>query len=377
MKVLGIVAEYNPFHTGHAYLIEEARRLYHPDVVIAVMSGTFTQRGEPAILSKWTRARIAVQNGADVVFELPLVPAVESADYFAQGGVRLLHAAGVTDLCFGAETDDTALFVTLTKAVMNDQSTYDSYVREYMKGGLRYADATNKALSQLTGHDVTKPNDLLAFSYVKVIVQNEYDITPHAILRQGDFHSDSLGDFASASALRKALTKGKDVSQYLPGYDTYKDEKLVTFDDFFEYLRYRCLILNENEPLHMNDEGLGKLLLKHIDDATSMDDLVERMTSRRYTRGRIRRFLTHVLLNTTEDEARAAMHPDYLRVLAFSKTGQAYLHDLRETSSLPVLTRVTMHDHPALLLERRAASLRHLIDGSSATDEYAKIPWHE
>ena len=179
MKILGIIVEYNPFHNGHIYHIEKAKKMTQCDYTIAVMSSSFVQRGEPAIIDKWKRSELAVEFGVDLVIELPFVYSIQSADYFAKGALKLLYAIGVTDICFGSEDGNIQTFIDIAKAVSSHQQDYDTLVSSYMKQGYRYPDACNQALRTILNKEIRTPNDLLGLSYVKEIISNNYSITPH------------------------------------------------------------------------------------------------------------------------------------------------------------------------------------------------------
>ncbi|MGX8680349.1 MAG: nucleotidyltransferase family protein, partial [bacterium] len=189
MKILGIIAEYNPFHTGHLYHLEEAKKRTSPDLTIIVMSGYYVQRGEPAIIDPYIRARIAVDYGADLVISLPLVYTLESADYFAHGAITLLHEMGVTDLCFGSEDGTLETFTNIAYAIKEHEADYHQAIRQAMNAGNRYSEACNSALKQICGQEIRLPNDLLGLAYVKEVILNHLPITLHTIKRTSSYHA--------------------------------------------------------------------------------------------------------------------------------------------------------------------------------------------
>lgn len=376
MKILGIIAEYNPFHTGHAYHIKKAKEMIHPDYTVIVMSGAFVQRGEPAIVDKWTRSKIALENGADCVIELPLACGVESADYFAHYSVLLLKEMGVTDLVFGSEDGHIETFLDIAKTIETYPDLYNGYVKDAMKTGLRYPDACNQALSLLMHKEVRTPNDLLGLAYVKEIVHHHYQITPHVIKRTNDYHETSLSQIASATALRKALKEDKDVSSYLPGYDSYQDAHFFDLNDFFMPLKYAILFQKDLSSMHLVEEGIEHLVVKAAMQATSVDELVNLCSSKRYTRVRIQRMLTHILLNNTKEEVKAAMAIDYIRLLAFNDRGRKLIKMRKGQTDFKLITSINAYDHPALAIERKAALLLSLVDATQKEKEYRSIPYH-
>lgn len=375
MKVLGIVAEYNPFHTGHIYHLQKAIDLVHPDYTVVVMSSSFVQRGEPAIIDKWQRSKIAVLHGADLVIELPFVATVQSADYFAHYSLLLLHEMGVTDLVFGSESGDVDTFIEIAKAIEENQETYDQYVKDAMQLGLRYPDATNKALSILLHKEVRTPNDLLGLAYVKEIIHHHYQITPHVIKRTNDYHETQLEVISSATALRKALLKNEDVQAYLPEYVAYQNDHFFSLDEFFEELKYAVLFHHDLSRLHLVEEGLDHRLVKTITQVNSMHDLVEAMSSKRYTKVRIQRMLCHILLNNTKEDVKAAMQIDYIRLLAFNDHGRELIKIRKDQTDFHILTSINQYDHPALAIEKKASLLLSLKDETVYKKEYRSIPY--
>lgn len=375
MKILGIVAEYNPFHTGHFYHLNKAKEMICPDYTVIVMSSSFVQRGEPAIINKWTRSHIAVLNGADLVIELPLVCSVESADYFAHYSIRLLNEMGVTDLVFGSEDGHIETFTDIAHTINDKNNQYNHLIKHYMNEGYRYADATNQALGHLMNRQIRTPNDLLGLAYVKEIISHQYLIKPHVIRRTNDYHSAALTPIASATALRTALKDHKDVGHYLPGYEFYKHDHLYDFNDFYKQLRYAILFNDHLKDIHMVDEGLENLLFRSIQNSSDIDELIAQMTSRRYTRARISRMLVHILLNNRKKDVAKAMAIDYIRLLAFNDRGRQLIKSRKAMTSFKIITSINQYEHPALTIERKAARLLSLVDPKQDFLEYSSIPY--
>ena len=379
MKVLGIVVEYNPFHNGHIYHIQKAKELTQCDYTIAVMSSSFVQRGEPAIIDKWTRSKLAVDYGVDLVIELPFVYACQSADYFAKGAIDLLHAIGVTDICFGSEDGNIDTFIEIAKAIENNQNQYDSLIQGYMKDGLRYPDACNLALKNILGREVKTPNDLLGLSYVKEIVFNHYEITPHCFKRTNDYHDTHLQDIASATAIRQAIFNHEDYQYSLPHYELYQNET-YRLDSLYPFLRYQVLISSTSalQAYHMVNEGLENTLKKQIQETNNMEELIQSLLSKRYTRPRIQRMLIHILMKNTKQDIEQAMHIDYLRILAMSQNGKTYLNQIKKNVSYQIVTRFSSYQHPALDIEMKATQLISFISNHPQTTikkEYQSIPY--
>lgn len=378
MKILGLIVEYNPFHNGHIYHIKKAKEIIQPDYTIAIMSSSFVQRGEPAIIDKWKRSEIALQYGVDLVIELPFVYACQSADYFAKGAIQLLNAIGVSDICFGSESGHIETFIEIAHAIDNNQAFYNHLVKESMQKGSRYADACNSALKKIMHKEVRTPNDLLGLSYVKEIILNHYPITPHCIQRTNDFHHSELSSIASASTIRKAIYKQEDISHTLPFDEFYKDE-IYCFDDFFPYLQYQVLTSTAEElkNYHMVDEGLENLLIAKISVSHQMEDIVQGLLSKRYTRPRIQRMIIHILMKNTKKEITKAMNVDYLRILSMNEKGRTYLNMIKKECPYHLVTNFSNYQHPALTLEFKATKLLSLLSQRPEDiikEEYAHIP---
>lgn len=376
MKVLGLIVEYNPFHNGHIYHIEKAKELVQPDITVIVMSGNFVQRGEPAIIDKWQRTSLALDYGIDLVIELPFVYAVESADYFAKGAVTLLQAIGVTDIVFGSENGNIATFKEIAYGIKNNQQRYDQLVQEFMQKGLRYPDACNKALSELLNKTVVTPNDLLGLCYVKEVINNGYSIQLHCINRTNDFHSSHIQEISSASAIRKALKTNTNL-QCLPDITRYT-QPLAYLDKYFSILKYKILTstATQLQSIHLVDEGLENLMLEKISLVTSMEEFITALTSKRYTRGRIQRMLIHVLLNISKEDILIARKIEYIRILGMNTNGRQYLHNIKKTCLLPIITNFNLQ-YIALDIEFRATKLYACLfenQNQIIESEYKNIP---
>ena len=352
----GIIAEYNPFHNGHLYQLREATRLTGQPVVVA-MSASFMQRGEPACLSKWLRARLAVENGAALVLELPTAFSLRSAQFFASGGVQLLAATGsVNTLSCGVESPELD-FGALAQRITSDAA--QGRIRSLLSQGKSYAAACAAVLSeaqqeagvtamQASSNEgkafagLTKPNDILALEYAKALQAT--DIKPLFIERRGDGYNDReiSGTMSSATAIRQALNNSNDgwqqavpasVRQALldnaPGYDAALLWQLLRS-------KLRLMSVDAIADACQCSEGLENLL-KDAAACPSFAEALQLCTSKRYTTSRIRRLFMQLLLDVPrwrwEDNA-----PAYLRVLAFNDTGRQLLKQMKATASLPIIT---------------------------------------
>lgn len=374
MKILGVIVEYNPFHTGHLYHLEQAKKLIHPDLTLAIMSGNFVQRGEIAIIDKFKRSELAIRYGVDIVIELPFVYVMQSADYFCFGAIHLLNAIGVTDIVFGSESGNIDELKEIAYAIKNNPDLYNQKVKQAMKKGYRYPDACNQALSQLLNKSVTTPNDLLGLGYVKEIINHDYPIHIHCIQRSNDYHDTTLQKISSATALRLALKEKKDVQDYL--FDINYYDHLYDQKQFFDLLKYTIIIQDKKtlQSYHLVDEGTENLLKKNIIAYDNYHDFVQSLTSKRYTKTRIQRMLVHVLLQNTKQEIQNALNVDYIRILKMNQKGQNYLNQIKKTCSYKLVTNLSGYKHPALDLEIKTTKLISLLNKDVINEEVRNIP---
>lgn len=339
MQATGIIAEYNPFHNGHLYHIQETKRLTQQPVIV-VMSGSFMQRGEPAVLSKWQRASCAVQGGADLVLELPCVFTLRSAEFFAKGAVQLLAATGcVNTIACGTEHPQSDFEAAASLACSAEAQ---ARLRELLQNGLSYAQAWEKILGANTAFRT--PNDILALEYTKALLQTAADIQPLYLQRTDEgYNSTTIGNsIASASAIRLAIADGNESwQQAVPDYTNAAlaaggyDAQLL-----WQLLRYRLRLLTPHQLAERCEasEGLENLLSRAA-DCDCLQAALAACSSKRYTASRIRRLLLQILL----DQSKAVwqqQEPAYLRVLAFNDTGRQLLHQMKTSASLPLITKL-------------------------------------
>lgn len=362
MHVVGVIAEYNPFHQGHAYQLGAIRqairaRFHDEAAVIAVMSGSFTQRGEAAILDKWRRADLAVCGGCQLVLELPFLFACRSAQDFARGGVRLLQGLGCVDtLAFGAESPDLAPLMEAARVI--DAPETQAALHEALRAGTSYAKALTAILqteSGLASDLLRQPNNILAIEYLRALRGYAPGIEPLLIARRGaGYHETSLGPLASASAIRGELAKAQ------PDFASLKDSlpeatyaairaafpaEIASTERLFRPLLARLLTMQgrELEAIFGLQEGLANRLLAKIRQSQTLQELIAGMVTSRYPASRISRIVPHLLLGTGERAAREAAEtgPLYARVLAFDEVGRELLHAIKERGTLPLITKIS------------------------------------
>jgi predicted nucleotidyltransferase len=363
MVVNGIIAEYNPFHNGHQYHLQTARVATGADYTIIAMSGDFTQRGEPAILDKHVRAKMALLGGADLVLEIPSLYAVGSAEYFALGGVTLLDLLGVVDnLCFGSESGDIALLTKAAKLFCDEPPLYKEHLQGYLRNGYSYPTARNMALTDICSgfsdliNGVSAPNNILGIEYIKCLLTRGSTMKPITTLRAGsDYHEKRLGEKqSSALALRHALFSRQDTS-FIKGQmpeeiyaileQSVQMTRPIAPDDFSLPLHYKLLHEAENSYRAYMDvsSALSDRIRKNLYQYTGFTAFCELLKTKEVTYSRISRCLNHILLNLTKEqyENSAALGTvPYARVLGFKNSAAPLLRKIKVNSDIPLITKV-------------------------------------
>ena len=350
MHTVGIVCEYNPFHNGHLYQLNETRRLFGADTVtVCVMSGDFVQRGEAAVFDKFARAEAACRCGADLVVELPLPWCLSSAEGFAFGSVSLLSALGCNTLSFGSESADTLALRSLAAFAMDEAA--QARIRSLMDTDetLSFARARQHAAAEVLGDAaalLSNPNDILAVEYLKAIARTGAELETLAIRREGAVH-DSIteGEYPSAMRLRELLRGGGDISVHIPApamtvFAREIQAGRIPRGDLLETAllsRLYRLAPEEFDDLPDAGGGAGRRLYRALWMCGSMDEIVKEASNTRYTAARMRRMLYGAALGLCAEDTKTA--PPYARVLASSERGRNHLASLRGKTSLPVINK--------------------------------------
>ena len=347
MKICACIAEYNPFHLGHLKHIEYMKRVLGAEKVVVIMSGDFTQRGEIAVMDKFTRAKHAVESGADAVIELPTVFATANAEYFARGAINVLSSIGVADgLCFGVESGEKQEYVNLATELNSESKEFKKALKEELAGGISLAKAKFNALKK-TGAEfnenlISSPNNVLGVEYVKALLKSGSDIEIYPMLRKGDHNDKTLKKgITSATSIREIikLARLKLVKKCVPK-SVYKD--IGGYPFAFDKLCIAAVLTASAEELGKIcdcTEGLNNRIKALSGENRTIDELVQRVSTKRYTMARIRRILTANLLKIDKDFLEeCASSPLYAKVLAVKKNGDM-LNLLAEKSSVPVITR--------------------------------------
>lgn len=362
MKAVAIVAEYNPFHNGHLYQLTQAKQQTQADVVIALMSGNWMQRGEPAIFDKWQRARAALNHGIDLVVELPFATSVQPANLFAMGAVRLASELNASYLSFGAENP------TMDYQTLIDHQPDAIVFRRFDQ---TYATLYQQFLNESTGIKLNQPNDILAYSYANANHQLGNPIQLVPIQRLGSQHNDQdlniNRQISSATAIRKTIIKQQlqllDLTVPKATLELIKDNQPLNWTQFWPLLRYELVEtpINELHQIYQMTEGIEYRLKKAAEKATSFDEFVHLVKTKRYTYARIRRLCVYVLTHAYDTEVKKAT--DYARILGFTATGQRYLNQLKKEIAIPMITKMTDDlSRGMMALDYRAGMLIQLIN---------------
>ena len=360
MHKIGIICEYNPLHNGHLYQIKKIKETYKDSLIIVCLSSCFMQRGEASILNKWDKTRLAIESGVDLVLELPFAFATQYQDIFAKGALTILNHLKIDTLVFGSECNDIELLKNLASIQLKDDG-YNHLVKRYLDLGLNYPTSLSKALFDITGVKLDKPNDILALAYVKEIINNNYDIEPFSIRRTSDYHNSNLdSDIVSASTIRKLLKDGVNVNNYLP-YNIYDYLSEIDEDKYFALLKYQ--IINNIDCLdkfQTVDEGIENRIIKYINMVNSKEELILKVKSKRYTYNKINRMFTHILTNFTKEDAKN-LEIEYLRVLGFNTRGKNYLNKIKKDIDIPIINKYIPNMYKCLDIEFRVSLIYSLI----------------
>ncbi len=355
MKLMAIICEYNPFHNGHAYQLNQQKKALGCDGVICLMSGNFVQRGEPAICDKWARSEMALSGGADLVLELPTLYALQSAEGFAMGGVSLLTALGLSGyLCFGSESGD---LLSLQKiAELGQTEEYGLRVKEMLKTGVSYPKACSLAMTEIfpDAEDILScANDMLGVEYIRAISKTGSSLVPQTILRElGKHDSDVAEDgFLSATAIRSRILAGESVSDVMPQAATQIIEREmkagrgpVTVENLDLLLCYALQQIEKQDLSNISgvSEGLENRLIEAAGKCRSFRAIAEEVKTKRYPYTRICRVLLHALLGITKEDEN--LSPGYARILGIGEKGPEILKHLQKTTSIPLINKTADAD---------------------------------
>lgn len=374
MKVIGIIAEYNPFHLGHLYQINKIKETYPDSIIIAIISTHYTERGDISILNKWDKTKICLENNIDLVIELPTLYATQSSDIFASSALKILNNFKIDTLVFGSESNDIDILYKLAKTQLNNKQ-YDELVQKYISLGINYPTAMSKAIYELTNITINKPNDLLGLSYVKEIIKNNYSITPITIKRNNDYHGEDIeNSIVSANLIRKLLLNNIDITPHIPQITNKYLYRNISINNAYKLLKYK--IINELNTLNQYltvDEGIEHRIIKYINKSNTWQELVMNIKTKRYTYNKINRMLLHILLGIKKEDNTKEI---YLRVLGFNQKGRNYLNKIKKHLELPLYIGYKKNISKTLDIEFRSTYIYSLIvnDPTLIEKEYKNKP---
>lgn len=374
MNKIGIIAEFNPLHLGHIHLIEETKKLYPNSTIILITNTTFTQRGEINILNKWNKTKLSLNNNIDLVVELPFAYATQSADIFAKGALYILNQLKIDTLVFGSESNNIEKLINIAKTQLTNKN-YNPLVKKYLKEGINYPTAMSKALEKILGYTTNEANDLLAISYIKEIIRNNYNIKPISIKRTNNYHSKTITtNIVNASLLREMIKNKENIKNYTPPHTQELIETNLSNESFFPYLKYKILTETDLSIYQTVDEGIENRIKKVINKSHTWKELIENTKTKRYTYNKINRMYIHILTNFTKEEAKQ-IKIDYIRVLGFSPLGRQHLNKIKKDLSIPLITNYKPNISKLLELEFRTTSIYALATSHTILEqEYKQKP---
>lgn len=339
MEVIGIICEYNPFHNGHLYHIKQIKKKFPTSIIILVMSGNFLERGEVSLINKWDKAKIALNFNIDLVVELPFQFASQSADIFAYGAIKILTCLNVDKLVFGSECNDIKLLTELADIQLNN-NLFSEKIKNYMETGTNYPTAMSKALKDICGKTVNSPNDILGLSYIKEIKKQKSKIKPITIKRTNDYKSIDLNrKIVSASSIREAIKNHISIDSFVPKYSLKFINKNINIEAYFPLLKYKIISeINSLNRYQSVDEGIENRIKKNIYSCTSIEDLINKIKTKRYTYNKIQRMLIHILCGFTKEEAISSQNNIYIRILGFNENGKNYLNENKKNIEIPIIS---------------------------------------
>lgn len=386
MKTVAIIAEFNPMHTGHKYLVQKAKEITGADICICLMSGNFTQSGNIALKNKFDRANIAINNGFDIVIELPTVYATSSAEFFAYGAVNLLNSLNIVDyLCFGSETGDIDEITNISKKLINNNDKIWSSITESMNEGVSFASAREYAIGKfLTKEEVeisSKSNNILAIEYVKSLLKLNSTITPIAIKREEN-------TFISATKIREMISSNMntyDMQKYILNPHIILDKPVLN-NTLFSFLKYEIILKGKNDIKRINEvtEGLENKIYNELNNSNTYDEFIQNIKSKRYQLSKIKRIMINILLNITKTTFSTLNTTNalYAHVLAIKpEMKNSILSYLNKQKNIPIITSINDNiiqelddsNREALYLDILASNIYSIISNDKVNKDYTNM----
>lgn len=375
MNLLGLVVEYNPFHNGHKYHLEKSKEIAKATHTMAIMSGSFLQRGEPALFDKYTRAEMAVKSGVDLVIELPTLYACQSAEIFSHGAIATLNSLNcVSSICFGSEEGDVGILNTIAEILVKEPIEFKSNLKKHLDDGVVFPIARSKALYEyIKTHNLlhlnenelqqvlNSSNNILGIEYIKSLIKIDSSIKPYTITRVASEYnsSDINSNICSATAIRNSLKNNQNLQLIenvipKPTFDEINSKVNSSFNPVFDYMFYDILssiIIRDYENLHIYfevNEGIENKIYSNIFTSQNLEELINSTKSKRYTMTKIKRTLNNILLGVTKEDilkVKDLNSVPYIRVLAFNNKGREIIKKIKTSSDIEIITKFSKISH--------------------------------
>jgi Predicted nucleotidyltransferase len=384
IKIAAIIAEYNPLHNGHLYQIKKTKEMTDCDALICIMSGNFVQRGEPALIDKWSRTEMALKNGIDLVLELPVLFSLSSAEFFADGAVTILDRLNVIDtLCFGSEVGNIERLKEIAEILVEESDEYKALLKKYISQGNSYPSARSKALCEYTSSSkgyfeetIATSNNILGIEYYKSLLKNKSSITPITIKREGGSYNSTNFDkiFSSASAIRNHIINNTqsfhDLKEHIPSetYNiirNYDESNFASSDKLLRYIKYKAFQESSSlKNLPDTGEGLDNRIINNILHCSNYNDLISNIKTKRYTSTRIARILCQYFIGFEKFKTSQLRNssPSYTRVLGFNNSGLEVLRLIKNSSELNIITKMQNIEDEFLKLDLLSTKMYSLIN---------------
>lgn len=361
-KILGLILELNPYHNGHKYFIEKAKELVNPDITIAIISSSFMMRGDPMIMDKFTKTKILLKENIDLVLELPTICGVNNSDYFCENTINILKRFKVTDLCFGAETEDINELHKLVQ--LNNSADFNKLIKVYLDKGFSYSTSANKAIFELTNDlnlasSFALPNNTLGIGYLKAI--NNSNIKPHIIKRVDNNYFDkeiNETKFNSATAIRLELKNNNLITNYIPNYEYNFYNPTILENNLYKLLQYKLITdINFNNIKGIN-EGIENRLISFINE-DNYDNFINKAITKRYPINKIKRLIIYILLDISKKYENNNDY--YLRVLGMNDVGKKHISNLDKDTKKEIITSFKNINNDLVNFELKATKLYGII----------------
>lgn len=395
MKVLGIITEYNPMHNGHIYHIQKSKELTNADYTILVMSGSFTQTGNISTLDKFTKAKIAIEYGVDLVIELPTIYAISSSEYFATGAITLLNELGIVDcICFGSECENIQILNNISEKLIENEKNIWEDIKLQDKNN-NFAKSRSVALSKYLDEnemkEINKPNNILGIEYLKALKKLNSSIMPYLIKRNSSNYNEfklnkNKFNFTSATSIRNAIKQNdiESIKEYIPEltYNNLLKNNILLNNDIFNILKYKIISMTKTEiaDIHEVTEGLENRILKYIGTSKNYDELVNSLKSKRYIENKIKRILLNILLDMNKNNFSEIINSktNYAHILAMSSNGRLLLSNISKLSKIPIFTSIkdTLIDNQnskiqyMLKLDVYSANIHSILTGQNLNKDF-------